>query len=103
MIRRLTALVLSTLLLQLNFKLSDLVCAKHDRESSSTAAVSSAQHREMAMPAGYNQQGAGEQKSCEIPVTRDCCQGVASCAMTFGLAAAVSGSAYHPRPHNGSP
>jgi hypothetical protein len=101
MLRRITALVLSTLMLQLNFKLSDYVCARHDGEPSS-AVVNSAQHRDMAMPAGHQQQSAGEQTPCEIPVTRDCCNGVASCAMTFALAPDAPASVYHPSDHTGS-
>jgi hypothetical protein len=100
MIRRLTAVVLSTLMLQINFKQSDFVCAKHDGEPSAT--LNSAPHHDMAMP-GHDQQGADEQKSCEIPASRYCCQTVASCAMTFGLAADAPASAYHPAGHNGSP
>lgn len=99
MVRQLTAVILSTLMLQLNFKQSDLACSKHDREPSATR--NSAPHHDMAMP-GHDQQRAGEQKSCEIPATRYCCQTVASCAMNFGLAVDARGTADLAGHHNGS-
>jgi hypothetical protein len=87
-------------MLQLNFRVSDLVCAKHDAESSN-AAMGNAQHHGMAMDVDHEQQAAGEKKSCEIPVTKDCCQGVTSCAMTFGLGVDLSANGA-PASHDGA-
>jgi len=57
----------------------------------------------MAMPAGGEQQATAEQKSCEIPATRDCCQTAASCAVTFGLGAGVSSNASPENHHRALP
>jgi hypothetical protein len=83
MIRRLTGLLMCSLVLQLNFRASDLACAKHVGESTSKAQTSSAQHHGMAMPAQGEQQAATEQRSCEIPATKDCCLALISCALTL--------------------
>ncbi|MFL5463096.1 MAG: hypothetical protein ACJ78G_07680 [Gemmatimonadaceae bacterium] len=91
-IRRLAGLLLSVLSLQLNFRASDLVCAAHDGGRSSHAGVAAGEHHEMAMSADHTEQSAGEKQSCEIPVTRDCCQALTSCAMTLDACASPTNS-----------
>ncbi|MFL5551375.1 MAG: hypothetical protein ACJ770_01085, partial [Gemmatimonadaceae bacterium] len=80
MIRRVAGLLLSLLLLQLNFRASDLVCAAHETASSSQAGTASGEHHQMVMSPDHAQQTLGDNQSCEIPVTRDCCQALTSCA-----------------------
>src|SRR5438045_9772663 len=92
MIRRLTALLLSSLVLQLNFRPADLLCARHGGETTSKAEMTSSDHHGMTA-VHHGQQGASEQKSCEIPATRDCCLALTSCTMTLGLGVNSGGGA----------
>jgi|SRR3954471_20208588 hypothetical protein len=87
MIRRFASLILCGLMLQLTLRASDLMCARHDAQAPSAGF----DHRSaMSMAEGHDRQTAGEQKTCEIPVARDCCHGVVSCAMTLGLGERLS-------------
>jgi hypothetical protein len=49
----------------------------------SKAQMSSAQHHGMAMPTQGEQRASTEQRSCEIPATKDCCLTLMSCALTL--------------------
>lgn len=93
MFRRLAALGLWGLMAQLNFRAADLVCAKHGGESPTAHTAESSQHHSMAMPTDHDSKATDENKSCEIPATRDCCQAIASCAVAFGIAGDISSNA----------
>ncbi|MEX2111007.1 MAG: hypothetical protein WD802_10415 [Gemmatimonadaceae bacterium] len=102
-LRRMAGLAISTLLLQLNFASSDLVCAKHTGESAEAihhdatgqqapASKPDHDHGTEVLPAeaerDHEPTDAG--KPCTIPAQRDCCQALVSCSMTLGLTASNS-------------
>src|SRR2546423_3104405 len=83
MLRRLTALALGALTLQLNLRAIDLVCAKHEGSAAKVAEHSSS--HEMAADSHASHGVTHKKQSCEIPASRDCCQAVTSCAMTLAI------------------
>ena len=88
--RRFAALLLAPLMLQLNFRLSDLVCSRHNGAATAHGEMNSAEHHGTPMPSDNTHDAVGEKQSCEIPATRDCCQALVSCALTLGLESAAS-------------
>jgi hypothetical protein len=100
--RRIAGLVISVLLLQLNFASSDLLCAKHTGESADTihhdaperpATGPKPDHDHgQASPgtANRDQEPTDAGKPCEIPAQSDCCEALVSCSMTLGLTASNS-------------
>ena len=100
--RRIAGLVISVLLLQLNFASSDLVCAKrtgesadaihHDTADKQGAASKSGHDHGQASPgtANRDQEPTDAGKPCEIPAQSDCCEALVSCSMTLGLTASNS-------------
>src|SRR5256885_15980139 len=92
MLRRLTALALSALTLQLNVRAIDLVCAKHEGSAAKVAEHSSS--HEMAAESHAGHDATHKKQSCEIPASRDCCQAVTSCAMTLAISETSSSAAF---------
>ena len=84
MIRRLTAIATSVLLLHLNLIASDLVCAQH-REMSNAATDVMPQHHAPAGVARASSMTDGAKDTCQVPARADCCHAMASCTVSLGL------------------
>jgi hypothetical protein len=89
MLRRVTALLSSLLMLQLSFAASDLVCARHDG-GTATGNHHSAAHAAAASDATHQSHHAVDApKSCEVPARSDCCAALASCGPSIGMLAST--------------
>jgi hypothetical protein len=90
MLRRLTALVSSLLMLQLSFAAGDLACATHDSERSS-ATHQHSDHGASASAAMHHASDAVDaSKSCRVPARGDCCAALVSCGPSIGIATTIT-------------
>ena len=95
---RIAAVLLSVLLLHLNFARADVACSAHAGHSAkaSQGHHAGAAHHEMPSSAP----GPHSEKSCDTPAQADCCLALTSCSVALGAADASDVSTSE-RPHDG--
>jgi hypothetical protein len=89
MLRRVTALVSSLLMLQLSFAASDLVCARHDGGTATGNHHPDAHDAAESHATHQSHHAVGAPKSCEVPARSDCCAALASCGPSIGMLAST--------------